>query len=93
MTVIAQGRPARPIRIESSGKVPRGGTLGQALVKASSGDYDMEWGTAVAAAAWGSITGTLSSQTDLQAALDLKATASTLALIASSGCRWSRTIR
>ncbi|NBW11191.1 MAG: hypothetical protein EBR82_24485 [Caulobacteraceae bacterium] len=38
-----------------------------------------------AAAVWGSITGTLSSQTDLQSALDLKADISSLALVAFSG--------
>lgn len=38
-----------------------------------------------ASAAWGAITGTLSAQTDLQAALNLKANTSSLAAIATSG--------
>jgi hypothetical protein len=53
--------------------VPVGGTTGQVLKKASSTNYDTVWGTDLASAAWGTITGTLSSQTDLQTALDLKA--------------------
>lgn len=52
--------------------VPTGGTTGQALVKTSNTDYETGWGTAVASAAWGAITGTLSAQTDLQSALDAK---------------------
>ena len=53
--------------------VPVGGTTGQVLKKASGTDYDTVWGTDLASAAWGTITGTLSSQTDLQTALDAKA--------------------
>ena len=53
--------------------VPSGGTTGQVLKKASGTDYDTVWGTDLASAAWGTITGTLSSQTDLQTALDAKA--------------------
>jgi hypothetical protein len=53
--------------------VPAGGTTGQLLAKASNADYDDHWidspsGTSV----WGLITGTLSDQLDLQAALDAK---------------------
>ena len=72
MTVIVPSRPARPIRVDGGGRIPPGGTSGQALVKSSNNDYATEWGTAAAAAAWGSITGTLASQTDLAAALDAK---------------------
>jgi len=53
--------------------VPLGGTTGQVLKKNSNADWDTTWGTDLASAAWGTITGTLSSQTDLQTALDLKA--------------------
>ena len=71
MTIIVPARPARPIRIDGGGRIPPGGTSGQALVKSSNNDYATEWGTA-AAAAWGSITGTLASQTDLASALSAK---------------------
>jgi hypothetical protein len=53
--------------------VPSGGTTGQVLKKASDTSYDTVWGVDSTAVAWGGITGTLSSQTDLQTALDLKA--------------------
>lgn len=52
--------------------VPAGGTTGQVLKKSSSVDYATEWGTAASAATWGGISGTLSAQTDLQAALNAK---------------------
>jgi hypothetical protein len=52
--------------------VPTGGTTGQALVKSSNADYALTWSTPTAAATWGSITGTLSAQTDLNTALGLK---------------------
>ena len=71
-TIIVPSRPARPIRVDGGGRIPPGGTSGQALVKSSNNDYATEWGTAAAAAAWGSITGTLASQTDLAAALAAK---------------------
>ena len=49
-----------------------GGTTGQLLAKASNADDDLEWvdPSAGGATAWGAITGTLSNQTDLQAAID-----------------------
>lgn len=56
--------------------VPTGGTTGQILRKASDTDYDTEWAAVASGGTWGSITGTLSSQTDLQAALDGKAASS-----------------
>jgi len=56
--------------------VPAGGSTGQVLTKLSAADYDTYWavggGGGGGAGVWGSITGTLSSQTDLQTALDLK---------------------
>lgn len=56
-----------------SGGVPSGGTTGQALVKSSDDNYDVEWATVSGgASAWGDLTGTLSDQTDLQSALDGK---------------------
>jgi len=85
MTVIVPSRPARPIRVDGGGRIPPGGTSGQALVKSSDNDYATTWGTAAAAAAWGSITGTLSAQTDLNTALGLKANTSSLATVATSG--------
>jgi len=52
--------------------VPSGGTTGQVLKKLSATSYDTAWGADLNAPAWGTITGTLSTQTDLQAALDAK---------------------
>jgi len=45
--------------------VPTGGTTGQILAKASNADYDDEWINAPSSAVWGSITGTITNQTDL----------------------------
>ena len=56
--------------------VPPGGTTGQVLKKKSGTDYDTEWANESGGGGggtWGSITGTLSNQTDLQTALDEKA--------------------
>lgn len=57
-----------------NGAVPTGGTTGQVLKKTTNTNYDYAWGADVGGggAAWGSITGTLSSQTDLQNALNGK---------------------
>ena len=53
--------------------VSAGGTTGQALVKSSNSDYATTWATiSSGGGTWGSITGTLSSQTDLQNALNGK---------------------
>ncbi len=64
----------------SNQALPAGGTTNQVLRKASGNDFDVEWGTVSGggggSTAWGDITGTLSSQTDLQAALDAKAASS-----------------
>ena len=51
--------------------VPVGGATGQVLSKASGADYDTAWVNPAEAgsASWGSITGTLSAQTDLASAL------------------------
>ena len=78
--IIVPARPARPIVVEGNvapditiqaeRRLPPGGTTGQALIKASDSDFATVWGTA--SAAWGAISGTLSAQTDLQAALDAK---------------------
>lgn len=57
--------------------IPSGGTTGQVLKKASATDYDVEWGNATGGV-WGSITGTLSDQTDLQNALNAKVNTSAL---------------
>ena len=60
--------------------VPTGGTAGQVLKKLSSTNYDTAWQTDLNSGVWGSITGTLSSQTDLQTALNLKANLASPAL-------------
>jgi len=60
-----------------------GGFTGQVLAKKTNNDYDTEWvtgGGGGGAAIWGGITGTLSNQLDLQAALDNK--------IAVGGVTW-----
>lgn len=51
--------------------IPGGGTSGQVLT-ISGGTGKLIWSTPATAAAWGGISGTLSSQTDLQNALNLK---------------------
>jgi hypothetical protein len=53
--------------------LPSGGSTNQVLTKLSSTNYDVGWATALTGVAWGDITGTLSNQTDLQAALNAKA--------------------
>lgn len=54
--------------------VPVGGGTGQVLAKSSATDYALTWVTPSSGggAVWGSITGTLSAQTDLQTALNGK---------------------
>lgn len=66
--------------------IPAGGTAGQVLTKNSSTDGDASWQTPQSGGGgtWGSITGTLSDQTDLNNALNAKANASNLATIESS---------
>jgi hypothetical protein len=60
--------------------VAAGGTTGQALVKSSNADYATTWATITSGGGtWGSITGTLSSQTDLQNALNAKLSTSAAA--------------
>jgi len=60
--------------------VSAGGTTGQALVKSSNSDYATTWATITSGGGtWGSITGTLSSQTDLQNALNAKLSTSAAA--------------
>lgn len=59
--------------------LPAGGTTGQVLTKNSSTDGDASWQTPQSGGGtWGSITGTLSDQTDLQNALNAKANVSAL---------------
>ena len=59
--------------------IPAGGTVGQVLTKNSSTDGDASWQTPQSGGGtWGSITGTLSDQTDLQNALNAKANVSAL---------------
>jgi hypothetical protein len=64
--------PAGPAGPAGPG-VPTGGTTGQILAKIDGTNYNTEWVDQSGAVVWGDITGTLSSQTDLQTALDLKA--------------------
>ena len=45
MTVIVPSRPARPIRVDGGGRIPAGGTTGQALVKSADADYATTWAT------------------------------------------------
>lgn len=52
--------------------VPAGGTANQILEKIDGTDYNTQWTDPPTSAVWGNITGTLSSQTDLQTALDAK---------------------
>jgi len=73
VTPIVRG-PAGANGTDGAG-VPGGGTTGQVLKKKSDADQDVEWGDGSGAStAWGSITGTLSDQTDLGNVLDGKAT-------------------
>ena len=69
------GTAANPLKISGDvgGGVPDGGTTGQVLQKKTDADQDTEWGdVSVATTSWGSITGTLSDQTDLGNVLDGK---------------------
>lgn len=63
--------------------LPAGGTVGQVLTKQSSTDGDADWETPTGGT-WGSITGTLSDQTDLQNALDAKSNIGNIATIETS---------
>lgn len=60
------------VKGDTGAGVPTGGLTGQLLVKASGADYDYSWAAQVPSLAWGTLTGTLSDQTDLQAELDAK---------------------
>jgi hypothetical protein len=60
--------------------LPVGGTTGQVLSKVDGTNYNTTWTTvASGGGVWGAITGTLSSQTDLQSALDAKLSTATAA--------------
>ena len=65
------GTAANPLKISGDvgGGVPDGGTTGQVLQKKTDADQDTEWGDGSGGGTWGSITGTLSDQTDLDTAL------------------------
>ena len=65
-------------KFSDTGLVPAGGTPGQVLKKVSTDSHDSAWqdDNAGGGASWGQITGTLSNQTDIQSALDTKATSS-----------------
>lgn len=66
--------------------LPAGGTAGQVLTKNSSTDGDASWQTSPSGGGgtWGYISGTLTDQTDLVAALDAKANTSTLTTVEST---------
>lgn len=57
--------------LEQTG-LPPGGLTGQLLRKLSNADGHVGWGAAQIGTSWGSISGTISGQADLQAALDGK---------------------
>ena len=60
--------------------LPTGGTTAQVLSKVDGTNYNVQWTTvATGGGTWGSITGTLSSQTDLQSALNAKLDSTTAA--------------
>ena len=56
--------------------VPSGGLINQVLSKNSDTDYDLKWSNVASGATWGSITGDITSQSDLKIALDAKANVS-----------------
>jgi hypothetical protein len=62
------------VQINASGGigVPSGGLTNQVLAKNSNTNYDFKWTNNSAIVGWGQVTGTLSDQTDLQNALNLK---------------------
>jgi len=62
------------VQINASGGigVPSGGLTNQILAKNSNTNYDFKWTDNVASVYWGQVSGTLSNQTDLQNALNLK---------------------
>ena len=62
-----------------------GGITGQVLAKKSNTNYDTEWINSVSVVSWGTITGTLSNQTDLQNVLNAKAPSTGISPSAISG--------
>ena len=72
-------KQTKVIERRSSGgnPLPQGGTTNQVLTKRSNQENDLKWADAAGGGTWGSITGTLSDQTDLQTALNAKGDAST----------------
>jgi len=76
----APGSPGSPGAPGATGApgvgVPVGGTAGQVLEKIDGTNYNTQWATpSGGGGTWGSITGTLSNQTDLQSELNAKLTA------------------
>lgn len=78
---------------EAGAGITIGGITGQVLAKKSNANYDTEWVNRISVVSWGTIAGTLSNQTDLQNALNLKAPSTNipvasitgLAVVATSG--------
>lgn len=65
-------------KADSNSTIPSGGTTGQVLKKTSNDDYDADWDDEAGGGTWGSISGDLEDQTDLQDALDEKANSADL---------------
>jgi hypothetical protein len=68
---------------EAGAGITIGGITGQVLAKKSNANYDTEWINSVVS--WGTITGTLSNQTDLQNVLNAKAPSTGISPSAISG--------
>jgi len=66
--------------------IPSGGTAGQFL-KISPNGFSLSWATITSGGTWGSITGTLSAQTDLNTALNLKLNKTDTALMLTNYLR------
>jgi hypothetical protein len=79
VTIGGKGDKGDPGSVGSTGQgVPVGGSTGQVLTKITSTDYDSDWRNPTGgsggggASAWGDLTGSISAQSDLQAALNAK---------------------
>lgn len=70
---------------EAGAGITIGGITGQVLAKKSNTNYDTEWINSVSVVSWGTITGTLSNQTDLQNVLNAKAPSTGISPGAISG--------
>lgn len=69
---VGDGSTVGGVEVVTGGTLPTGGTAGQVLTKVNSTDFNATWQDVTATVTWGGITGTLSDQTDLQAALNGK---------------------